>query len=118
MPKQDEQVLSLTDQQMFVTSRDIQNQLKRKGAKISERTVRCQQNEAGAKFSPPMSSNESLEMGQSTHGHQLGPSDLFRRDHHSSESSQTPGIEYARKKEGDPNDQASDQSQRLAMLFE
>jgi transposase len=54
-PKQDEQVLSLADQQMFVTSRDIQNQLKRKGAEISERTVRRRLNEAGAKFSPPMS---------------------------------------------------------------
>ena len=53
-PKQDKQVLSLADQQMFITSRDIQNQMKRKGAEISERTVWHRLNEAGAKFSPPM----------------------------------------------------------------
>ena len=48
-------VLLLADQQMLTISRDIQNQLKRKGAEISERTVRRRLNEANGKFSPPMS---------------------------------------------------------------
>lgn len=54
-PKQDQQILSMANQQISVTSRDIENRLKRKGVRISQRTVRRRLNEAGAKFSPPMS---------------------------------------------------------------
>ena len=35
-PKQDQQILSLAEQQTFVTSRDITNQLNRKRVKINE----------------------------------------------------------------------------------
>jgi len=48
--KQDQQIVSLAEQQTFVTSRDITNQINRKGATINERTVRRRLNEAGAKY--------------------------------------------------------------------
>ena len=44
----------MANQQISVTSRDIENCLKIKGVRISQRTIRRRLNEAGAKFSPPM----------------------------------------------------------------
>jgi transposase len=52
--KQNQQILSLTEQQTFVTSRDITNKINKKGVKIDERTVRRRLNEAGAKYTQPL----------------------------------------------------------------
>jgi len=54
-PKEDQQVVALAEQQTFVTSRDIANQLNKKGVKINERTVQRRLNEAGAKYNRPLS---------------------------------------------------------------
>ena len=53
-PKQDQQILSLAEQQTFVTSRDITNQLNRKRVKINERTVRRRLNEGGGRYNQPL----------------------------------------------------------------
>ena len=49
--KQDQQIISLAEQEMFATSRDIAKKMKKKRVLISDRTVRRRLNEAGAKFS-------------------------------------------------------------------
>lgn len=54
-PKVDQEIVSRASQQTFVTSRAIQNQLKRQHVEISDRTVRRRLSEAGAKFGLPMS---------------------------------------------------------------
>ncbi len=54
-PKQDEQIVSLDDREMFATSHNIENHLKGKRAKISQRIIQRQLHEAGAKYSPSMS---------------------------------------------------------------
>jgi Transposase len=53
--EQDQQVVALVEQQMFVTSEDIMKQLNKKGVEISQRTVRRRLNEAGAKYNKPLS---------------------------------------------------------------
>lgn len=53
--KQDQQVVALAEQQTFVTSEDIANQLNKRGVVISQRTVRRRLNEAGAKYNKPLS---------------------------------------------------------------
>ena len=53
-PKQDQQILSLAEQQTFVTSRDITNQLNRKQVKINERTVQRRLNEGGGRYNRPL----------------------------------------------------------------
>ena len=53
-PKQDKQILSFVEQQTFVTSRDITNQLNRKRVKINERTVRRRLNEGGGRCNRPL----------------------------------------------------------------
>jgi transposase len=54
-PKQDEKILSLAGDEMFATSSDIEDRLKKKRAKISQRTIRRRLREAGAKYGLPMS---------------------------------------------------------------
>ena len=54
-PKQDQQIVSLHEQQTFTTSRDITNQLNRKRVKVNETMVQRHYNEAAAKFSRPLS---------------------------------------------------------------
>ena len=54
-PKQDQQIISLVEQQIFVTSRSITSQLNRKRVKFNEKTVRRRFNEAGTKYSWPLS---------------------------------------------------------------
>lgn len=54
-PKQDEQILSLADKDLFATSGDIEDRLKKKGLKISQRTVRRRLHEGGGKYNLPMS---------------------------------------------------------------
>jgi hypothetical protein len=54
-PKQDKKIVSLANEEIFITSRDIHNKLKRKRIDINERTVRRRLHEAGAKFSRPLS---------------------------------------------------------------
>ena len=49
-PKQDQQIVSLAEQQTFVTSQNITNQLNRTRVKINERTVRRSLNEAAIKY--------------------------------------------------------------------
>ena len=44
-PKQDQQILSFAEQQTFITTRDITNQLNRKRTKINERMTRRRLNE-------------------------------------------------------------------------
>ena len=53
--EQDQRIVSLGDQQTFVTAQDIANQLKREQVVVSERTVRRRLNEAGAKYNKPIS---------------------------------------------------------------
>ena len=53
-PKQDQQILSLAEQQTFVTSRDITNQLNRKRVKINVRTVRRRLNEGEGRYNRPL----------------------------------------------------------------
>jgi transposase len=53
--KQDQQIISLAEQQTFITSRDITNKLNRKGVMINERTVQRRLNEAGARYNRPLS---------------------------------------------------------------
>ncbi|CAF1514028.1 unnamed protein product [Adineta ricciae] len=53
--EQDQRIVSLADQQTFVTVQDIANQLKRERVNVSERTVRRCLNEAGAKYNKPIS---------------------------------------------------------------
>ena len=53
--KQDQQIISLAEQQTFVTSRDATNQLNRKRVKINERTLQRRLNEAGTKHNRPLS---------------------------------------------------------------
>ena len=53
-PKQDQQILSLAEQQTFVTSRDITNQLNRKRVKINEQTVQRRLNEGGGRDNRPL----------------------------------------------------------------
>jgi len=53
--KHHQQIVSLAEQQTFVTSRDITNQLNKKGVNINETTVRRRLNEAGAKYNGPLS---------------------------------------------------------------
>ena len=55
IPKQDQRVVSLAEQQTFVTKRDITNQLNRKRLKIDEKTVGRRLNEAAAKYNRPLS---------------------------------------------------------------
>jgi transposase len=54
-PKEDQRIVALAEQQTFVTSRDIANQLNKKGVEINERTVQRRLNEAGAKYNRPLS---------------------------------------------------------------
>ena len=53
-PKQDQQVIALSEKETFVTSQDITNRLNKKGLDISHRTVRRRLNEAGAKYNRPL----------------------------------------------------------------
>lgn len=53
--KQDTRIVSLAEQQTFATSRDLTDQMTKKGVKISERTVRRRLTEAGAKYNRPLS---------------------------------------------------------------
>src|ERR1700722_16648611 len=54
-PKQDQKIVSLVNEETFITSRDIHNKLKRKRIDINERKVRHRLHEAGAKSSRPLS---------------------------------------------------------------
>ena len=54
-PKQYQKIVSLANEETFITSQDIHNKLKRKRVDINERTVRRRLHEAGAKFSRPLS---------------------------------------------------------------
>ena len=50
--KQDEQIVSLAEQQIFVTARDIANELRNIAATVNERiTIQWRLNEAAAKYS-------------------------------------------------------------------
>ena len=53
--KQDQRIVSLAEEQTFITARDITNKLKRKQVVVSERTVQRRLNDAGAKYNRPMS---------------------------------------------------------------
>ncbi|CAF3368546.1 unnamed protein product [Rotaria socialis] len=53
--KQDQRIISLAEEQPFVTAQDVTNQLERRGGAVSERTIRRRFNEAGARYSRPMS---------------------------------------------------------------
>ena len=53
--EQDQRIVSLADQQTFVTAQDIANQLKQEGVVVRERTVQRCLNEAGAKYNKPIS---------------------------------------------------------------
>ena len=53
--KQDQRIVSLAEEETFITARDIANNLNRKQVVITERTVQRQLNEAGAKYNRPMS---------------------------------------------------------------
>jgi transposase len=53
--EQDQRIVSLAEQQTFVTAQDIANQLERERVVVSERTVQRRLNEAGAKYNRPMS---------------------------------------------------------------
>ena len=54
-PKQDKKILSLANKELFATSGDIEDSLKKKGPKISQRTIRRRLRESRAKYSLPMS---------------------------------------------------------------
>ena len=54
IPKQDQRILSLAEEQTFVTARDVAHRMKRKRVEISERTVRRRLKEAGAKYNRPI----------------------------------------------------------------
>lgn len=54
-PKQDQQIVSLAEQQTFITSQDITNRMNRRGVIINERTVQRRLNEAGARYNRPLS---------------------------------------------------------------
>lgn len=54
-PKEDQRIVALAEQQTFTTSRDIANQLNKKGVEINERTLQRRLNEAGAKYNRPLS---------------------------------------------------------------
>ena len=50
-PKQDEQIVSLAEQQTFVTARNIANKLRKTGATVNEgATILQRLNEAGTKY--------------------------------------------------------------------
>ncbi|CAF1258371.1 unnamed protein product [Didymodactylos carnosus] len=53
-PKQDQRIVSLAEEQTFVTIQDVAHQMKRKRVEISERTVRRRLKEAGAKYNRPL----------------------------------------------------------------
>ena len=53
--KQDEQIVSLAEQQTFVTARDIANKLTKTGTTVNERTIQRRLNEAGVKYNRPLS---------------------------------------------------------------
>jgi transposase len=53
--KQDQRIVSLAEEETFITARDIANNLNRKQVVLSERTVRRRLNEAGAKYNRTMS---------------------------------------------------------------
>lgn len=53
--KQDQRIVSLVDQQIFVTAQDIASKLNRQQVVVSERTVRRRLREAGAKYNKPIS---------------------------------------------------------------
>ena len=65
IPKQDQQIVLLAEQQTFITSRDITNQLNRKRVRIDERTAGRRSNEAGAKY------KRSLSKPLLTENHQM-----------------------------------------------
>lgn len=54
-PKQDEKIVSLANEETFITSHDIHDKLKGKRVDINARTIRRRLHEAGAKFSRPLS---------------------------------------------------------------
>lgn len=54
-PKQDKQIVTLANQDTFVTTHDIKHRLKKKRVSISHETIRRRLHEAGGKFGPPMS---------------------------------------------------------------
>jgi transposase len=54
-PKQNKKILSLADKELFATSSDIEERLKKKGPKISQRPVRLRLRESRAKYNLPMS---------------------------------------------------------------
>jgi transposase len=53
--KQDQRIVSLAEEETFITARDIANKLNRQQVVVSERTVQRRLNEAGAKYNRPMS---------------------------------------------------------------
>ena len=53
--KQDEQIISLVEQQTLVTARDIAHNLRKTGATVNEKMIQRRLNEAAAKYNQPLS---------------------------------------------------------------
>ena len=47
----DQQINQIAEQETFATSHDIKEDLAMRGVEVTQRTIRCRLNEAGAKFS-------------------------------------------------------------------
>ena len=60
--KQDEQVVSLAEQQTFVTARDIANKLTNTGTTVNRRTIQRHLNETGVKYNRPLSKPLIIEV--------------------------------------------------------
>ena len=80
---QDEQIVSLAEQQTFVTAREIANELRQTGATVNERTmIQRRLSEAGVKYNRPLSKPLITKVHRKTglkikQSYELGIGDLF-----------------------------------------